>query len=60
MKFTESVRSFQILELKDTINTHVDQLRSFASEVTRGRAKWIGGALGGQARVEAFPEPGKT
>jgi len=25
----------EILELKDTINTMVDQLRSFASEVTR-------------------------
>jgi len=43
----------EILELKDTINTMVDQLRSFASEVTRV-AREVGseGALGGQARVE--------
>src|SRR5207249_4121863 len=43
----------EILELKDTINTMVDQLRSFASEVTRV-AREVGseGSLGGQARVE--------
>src|SRR5205823_4625246 len=42
----------EILELKDTINTMVDQLRSFASEVTRV-AREVGseGALGGQADV---------
>ena len=33
-KITVDVRG-EILELKDTINTMVDQLRSFASEVTR-------------------------
>jgi HAMP domain-containing protein/signal transduction histidine kinase/CheY-like chemotaxis protein len=43
----------EILELKDTINTMVDQLGSFADEVTRV-AKEVGteGKLGGQARVE--------
>ncbi len=43
----------EILELKDTINTMVDQLQSFADEVTRV-AKEVGteGRLGGQARVE--------
>jgi HAMP domain-containing protein/signal transduction histidine kinase/DNA-binding response OmpR family regulator len=43
----------EFLTLKNTINTMVDQLRSFASEVTRV-AKEVGteGSLGGQARVE--------
>ncbi len=43
----------EILELKDTINTMVDQLRSFAAEVTRV-AKEVGteGKLGGQADVK--------
>jgi HAMP domain-containing protein/CheY-like chemotaxis protein/signal transduction histidine kinase len=43
----------EILELKNTINTMVDQLNSFAGEVTRV-AKEVGtdGMLGGQARVE--------
>jgi FOG: HAMP domain len=51
-KITVDVRG-EILELKDTINTMVDQLRSFASEVTRV-AREVGseGSLGGQARVE--------
>jgi len=51
-KITVDVRG-EILELKDTINTMVDQLRWFASEVTRV-AREVGseGALGGQARVE--------
>ncbi|MHB1951491.1 MAG: response regulator, partial [Acidiferrobacteraceae bacterium] len=42
----------EILELKNTINTMVDQLRSFAAEVTRV-AKEVGveGKLGGQAQV---------
>jgi HAMP domain-containing protein/signal transduction histidine kinase/CheY-like chemotaxis protein len=42
----------EILALKNTINTMVDQLRSFASEVTRV-AKQVGteGKLGGQAEV---------
>src|SRR3954463_1047694 len=43
----------EILELKNTINTMVDQLRSFAAEVTRV-AKEVGteGKLGGQADVQ--------
>ncbi|NCI45870.1 HAMP domain-containing protein [Sediminibacterium sp. WSJ-3] len=43
----------EILELKNTINTMVDQLRGFASEVTRV-AREVGseGKLGGQAAVE--------
>src|SRR5438128_2306418 len=50
-KITVDVRG-EILELKQTINTMVDQLNSFASEVTRV-AKEVGteGKLGGQARV---------
>ncbi len=51
-KITVDVRG-EILQLKDTINTMVDQLRSFASEVTRvAREVGSDGALGGQARVE--------
>ena len=51
-KITVDVRG-EILELKDTINTMVDQLNSFASEVTRV-AREVGseGKLGGQAQVE--------
>jgi HAMP domain-containing protein/signal transduction histidine kinase/ActR/RegA family two-component response regulator len=43
----------EVLELKNTINTMVDQLRAFASEVTRV-AKEVGteGELGGQAKVK--------
>jgi HAMP domain-containing protein len=42
----------EILELKETINTMVDQLRSFASEVTRvAREVGTEGQLGGQAEV---------
>ena len=43
----------EILELKDTINTMVDQLNSFASEVTRvAREVGTEGKLGGQANVK--------
>src|SRR5262249_36168453 len=51
-KITVDVRG-EILELKNTINTMVDQLRSFASEVTRV-AREVGseGKLGGQADVK--------
>jgi signal transduction histidine kinase/HAMP domain-containing protein/ActR/RegA family two-component response regulator len=43
----------EILELKDTINTMVDQLRSFAAEVTRvAREVGTEGKLGGQADVK--------
>jgi HAMP domain-containing protein/signal transduction histidine kinase/CheY-like chemotaxis protein len=50
-KITVDVRG-EILELKNTINTMVDQLRSFASEVTRvAREVGTEGKLGGQAHV---------
>ena len=50
-KITVDVRG-EILELKDTINTMVDQLRAFASEVTRvAREVGTEGKLGGQAQV---------
>jgi HAMP domain-containing protein/CheY-like chemotaxis protein/signal transduction histidine kinase len=50
-KITVDVKG-EILELKDTINTMVDQLRSFASEVTRvAREVGTDGKLGGQAQV---------
>jgi HAMP domain-containing protein/signal transduction histidine kinase/DNA-binding response OmpR family regulator len=51
-KITVNVRG-EILELKDTINTMVDQLSSFASEVTRvAREVGTEGKLGGQAEVK--------
>src|SRR5207253_1164612 len=50
-KITVDVRG-EILQLKDTINTMVEQLRSFASEVTRpARRAATEGKLGGQAEV---------
>src|SRR5438067_8116251 len=50
-KITVDVRG-EILELKNTINTMVDQLSSFASEVTRvAREVGTEGKLGGQADV---------
>src|SRR3989442_1144080 len=51
-KITVDVKG-EILELKATINTMVDQLSSFASEVTR-MAREVGteGRLGGQADVK--------
>src|SRR5689334_21375890 len=50
-KITVDVRG-EILELKDTMNTMVDQLNAFASEVTRvGREVGTEGKLGGQAQV---------
>jgi CheY-like chemotaxis protein len=50
-KITVDVRG-EILQLKDTINTMVDQLRSFAAEVTRvAREVGTDGKLGGQAVV---------
>ena len=50
-KITVDVKG-EILELKDTINTMVDQLNSFASEVTRvAREVGTEGKLGGQAQV---------
>ena len=50
-KITVDVRG-EILELKDTFNTMVDQLNAFASEVTRvAREVGTEGKLGGQAQV---------
>src|SRR5438132_760043 len=50
-KITVDVKG-EILELKSTINTMVDQLNSFASEVTRvAREVGTDGNLGGQAQV---------
>ena len=50
-KITVDARG-EILELKDTINTMVDQLSSFADEVTRvAREVGTEGRLGGQAEV---------
>jgi HAMP domain-containing protein/signal transduction histidine kinase/DNA-binding response OmpR family regulator len=50
-KITVDVKG-EILELKNTINTMVDQLRSFAAEVTRvAREVGTEGKLGGQAQV---------
>ncbi len=51
-KITVDVKG-EILELKNTINTMVDQLRSFAAEVTRvAREVGTEGKLGGQADVQ--------
>jgi HAMP domain-containing protein/signal transduction histidine kinase/DNA-binding response OmpR family regulator len=51
-KITVDVRG-EILELKNTLNTMVDQLNSFASEVTRvAREVGTEGKLGGQAQVK--------
>jgi HAMP domain-containing protein/signal transduction histidine kinase/CheY-like chemotaxis protein len=51
-KITVDARG-EILELKSTVNTMVDQLSSFANEVTRvGREVGIEGKLGGQAQVK--------
>src|SRR5438270_2435232 len=51
-KITVEARG-EVLEVKETVNTMVDQLRTFAAEVTRV-AKEVGteGRLGGQANVE--------
>ncbi|TAJ33933.1 MAG: response regulator [Reyranella sp.] len=50
-KITVDVRG-EILQLKDTINTMVDQLNGFAGEVTRvAREVGTEGKLGGQAQV---------
>src|SRR5213593_3472296 len=51
-KITVDVKG-EILELKNTVNTMVDQLNSFASEVTRvAREVGTEGKLGGQATVK--------
>src|SRR5258708_11149629 len=54
-KITVDARG-EILELKNTINTMVDQLNAFASEVTRvAREVGTEGKLGGQADMKALP-----
>ena len=59
-KITVDVKG-EILELKNTINTMVDQLNAFASEVTRvAREVGTDGKLGGQAACPASPAPGRT
>src|SRR5207248_1871170 len=51
-KITVDVRG-EVLQLKDTINTMVDQLRAFSVEVTRvAREVGTEGRLGGEANVE--------
>src|SRR6201999_896505 len=51
-KITADVRG-EILQLKDSINTMVDQLNAFAAEVTRvAREVGTEGKLGGQAEVK--------
>src|SRR5207248_2321252 len=51
-KITVDVKG-EMLELKNTVNTMVDQLRSFAAEVTRvAREVGTEGRLGGQADVQ--------
>ncbi|MFI5289251.1 MAG: HAMP domain-containing protein, partial [Polyangia bacterium] len=52
-KITVEARG-EVLELKDTINAMVEQLRTFAAEVTRvAREVGTDGRLGGQAQVPA-------
>ncbi len=50
-----------MLELKNTVNTMVDQLQSFGSEVTRvAREVGVEGRLGGQAEVPGPRARGRT
>ena len=59
-KITVDVKG-EILELKNTINTMVDQLNAFASEVSRvAREVGTEGKLGGQAPCPASPARGRT
>ena len=59
-KITVDVKG-EILQLKETLNTMVDQLNRFASEVTRvAREVGTEGKLGGQATCPVWPAPGKT
>ena len=59
-KITVDVKG-EILELKNTINTMVDQLNAFASEVTRvAREVGTEGKLGGQAAVPGVAGRGRT
>ena len=59
-KITVDVKG-EILELKDTINTMVDQLPSFASEVTRvAREVGTEGSWAARPWSRASPAPGRT
>ena len=59
-KITVDVKG-EILELKNTINTMVDQLNAFAGEVTRvAREVGTEGKLGGQANVPGVAEIGRA
>jgi HAMP domain-containing protein len=59
-KITVDVKG-EILALKNTFNTMVDQLNAFASEVTRvAREVGTDGRLGGQAWCPASAAPGRT
>jgi HAMP domain-containing protein len=59
-KITVAVRG-EILELKDTLNTMVDQLNGFASEVTRvAREVGTEGAWAARRTCPAWPARGKT
>ena len=59
-KITVDVKG-EVLQLKNTINTMVDQLSAFADEVTRvAREVGTEGKLGGQAEVAASPASGGT
>ena len=58
-KITVDVRG-EILQLKEAINTMVDQLRSFASEVTRvAREVGTDGKLAGRRMCQVSRVPGK-
>jgi len=59
-KITVDVKG-ELLELKSTVNTMVDQLSSFAAEVTRvAREVGTEGQLGARRRCPASPAPGGT
>ena len=59
-KITADARG-EILELKNTLNSTVDRLNSFASEVTRvAREVGTEGKLGGQGTSPGSPAPGRT
>ena len=59
-KITVDARG-EVLEVKNTVNTMVDQLNSFAAEVTRvAREVGTEGKLGGQAEVPGVAAPGRT
>ncbi len=59
-KITVDVKG-EVLELKDTINTMVDQLNAFASEVTRvAREVGTKASLAAKPRCPASPAPGRT